>query len=79
MKRSGRLYGWHIFFWALRKQRRKKHGKGKRDWLTAIYVASCAQWIVDHQHRKVYVMPLHGRVAQWLGNRFCAPLRNTCR
>jgi hypothetical protein len=58
------LYGWRIFIEFLVQQRRKKHGIGKRDWLTAIYIAACGQYLVDHQHRRPGKLPLHGRIAQ---------------
>jgi hypothetical protein len=61
------LHGWRIFFQLLMQQRRKKHGMGKRDWLTAIYVAACGQHIVDHQHRRPGKFPLHGWLAQRVG------------
>ncbi len=62
------LHGWCVFFDLLRKQRRKRHGKGKRDWLTAIYVASCGRQIADLQHRAPGKMPIEGRIAQWLAH-----------
>ena len=69
---TGVIGGWRIFFELLMKQRRKKHGTRKRDWLTAIYIAACGQYIADHQHRCSGHLPWHGRLAQWL----CRPRRN---
>jgi len=62
------LRGWKVFFELLSEQRRKRHGIGKCDWLTAVYIASCGQYLIDHQHRAPGRMPVHGRVAQWLAN-----------
>ena len=45
------LYGWYIFFRALKICRAKKHGAGKQPWGYAIKTASCARFIVDGQHR----------------------------
>lgn len=45
------VYGWFIFWRAFRMQRRKKHGAGKQNVRSAVYIAMCARWIVDGQHR----------------------------
>lgn len=59
--RSGRCYlhGWYIFFRALRMQRVKKHGGGRQDWRSAIFIARCARWIAAQQH-KPHLNPFYG-------------------
>jgi hypothetical protein len=63
-------HGWVVFFVLLKGQLKKKHGKGRRPLLPAIYFASGGQWITDHQHRRFFgrKTPIHGRIAQWLHN-----------
>jgi hypothetical protein len=60
----GLIHSWEIFWWAYFKQRRKRRGAGKAPMLQAIFIASCAQWIVYHKHLGLG-LPWYGRLAQW--------------
>lgn len=62
-------HGWAVFFSFLRQQRVKKHGKGKRDWRTAIYMAACGQYLIDHQYRCPGHMPFLARLVNRAGVR----------
>jgi len=46
------LYGWRIWWWALRKARTKRRGAGPQRLEHALKTAACARYIVDGQHRR---------------------------